>query len=170
VVKAPGSSRPYYRRWWRALALAGRNVVRLQDTPYRVAMGAACGLFASVLPIFGQTFVGMGLAWLLRGNMVASIPWTWLSNPLTIGPIFYVCYQIGAWLTGAETLGWDELQRGLLEDWWGLTKRLFYPLLIGALILGGILAAIGFVAIRALVARVQRRRAERARSWSAALR
>ena len=60
------------RRWWRAFALQVRGAVALRDTPHRIACGAACGLGTAFLPILGQLPLGMGRAWMLRGNVVAA--------------------------------------------------------------------------------------------------
>jgi len=152
--------------------------MHLEDTPYRIAAGSACGIFAATLPIFGQTFVGMAVAKLLRGSVLASIPWSWISNPATTLPIWYAGYRLGEWLVpGAHpAIGYQEMmhllkafnQVGWQEGWsiMGTTLvDILSPLWLGTTIMGLVLAIPGGVAIHALVVILQRRKAQRQRAW-----
>ena len=84
---------------WFTIIRALRGAVLLEDTPHRIALGCGCGIFASPLPLFGQAFVGALAAKLLGGNVIASLPWTFLSNPFTTLPIWYGCYRLGMIIT-----------------------------------------------------------------------
>ena len=177
----PASPKPWYRRWWHKCNKILRGVTRLEDTPYRIAMGCACGLFCSVLPIFGQMIVGMVLSKICRANVVASIPWTWLSNPATTLPIWYGCYLVGAALTRNEPVTWtviNDLATQLQQD--GLTQTMqsggaiiggvIPALLIGTVTVGITLGAMGYVAIKYLVIRLQARRAAKLAYWEKCIR
>ncbi len=72
-----------------------------------VARGIAVGLFVGLTPTVGiQTVLMIGACLLLRANFPAAFVISWISNPLTVGPL-YVAYSIigetllGSWLTFA---------------------------------------------------------------------
>ncbi len=159
---APPTHKPWYRRWRYAGIRLGRRAIGLDDTPYRVAMGTACGLFCSVLPTLGQTVVGVALARLLGGNIVICLVWSWFNNPFTLLPLVFGCYRTGAWLLGLPPVGWTEISADLT----GSVTRLFTPLIVGSLVVGILLGAVGFAVMHPLVTRLQRRRAERIRAWA----
>ncbi len=78
----------------------------MEDTPQRIALGCACDIFASPLPIFGQAFVGAVVAKVLGRDVIASLPWTLLSNPFTTLPIWYGSYRLGMLITSGD---WPEV-------------------------------------------------------------
>jgi uncharacterized protein (DUF2062 family) len=54
------------RGWGRAIEYVSHRVRRIPDTPHRIALGFACGVFASFSPLFGLHFLyAAGLAWAL---------------------------------------------------------------------------------------------------------
>lgn len=171
----PTRPQPWYRCWWRASLLAIRGVLRLDDTPRRIATGVGCGLFASVLPILGQTVVGIILTRLLKGNVIASLPWSWLSNPVTSPAIFYGCYRVGAaLLPGEGLLSWEQI-RAMAERFqsMGFTEALGHaaelfadaavPLAFGSLVVGMVAGGIGFLCALTIVQAIQARRARQVR-------
>jgi uncharacterized protein len=172
----PVSAKPWYRHWRHVCLKKIRAVTRLEDTPYRIAMGCACGLFSSMLPIFGQMLVGMLLARIFRANVIASIPWTWLTNPATTLPIWYGAYLVGAALTRHEPVTWTTLQdfaTRIQHD--GLTRTLHAggallgdvlpSLLLGTVIVGIGLGAVGYLCIGSGVRRIQAHRTAKIAYW-----
>ena len=154
-----------------------RSVVLLEDTPYRIAMGSACGIFSSVLPMIGQTFVGMILAKIFRSNVIASMPWSWLSNPLTTLPIWWGCYLVGVRLTGATAVPFEEVRRivtefsklsggEVFERGLGVLGDLFLPTLLGSCVIGVLAGALGYLAISRAVVAMHRRRDRRRQEWA----
>ncbi len=134
-----------------------------------VALAFAVGFFTMYLPIPGQMIVAAALAFLLGANLPVSVVLVWISNPLTMPAMFYLAYKVGALVLGTTneispdvfTLGGALHELG--DIWW--------PLLLGSLILGTILAAVGYLSIRLLwrfsvLKRWQKRRQERAQSQS----
>lgn len=110
----------------------------------RSASGAfAVGLFAAFIPLpFQMVFAAAG-AILFRVNLALSVVLVWITNPLTIPPIFYCSYLVGAWLLGdtgvsAQTVDFTlpSLLHGLGEIW--------RPLLLGSLVCGTLSAALGY--------------------------
>lgn len=69
-----------------------------------VSRAAGCGLFWAFIPIPGQTLLAALSALWTRGNVPVAMALTWLSNPLTTLPWFYVGYRLGLILTGQPPL------------------------------------------------------------------
>ena len=70
--------------WRRAIEYVGIRIKRLPDTPHKIALGFACGVFVSFSPLFGLHFLYAGLiALILRGNILAAFLGTFAGNPLT---------------------------------------------------------------------------------------
>jgi uncharacterized protein (DUF2062 family) len=178
IRNAPATRKNWWRRLWTVTLRTLRGVVYLEDTPHRIALGSAAGILSSALPIFGQTFIGMILARLLRANVFASIPWSWLSNPFTTLPMWYGGYRLGLWLIPGQqdVLSYADLTR-LAERFnhtnWsdGLSAmlavlgELLAPLWLGCTILGLAMAVPGYWLVRAGVIKLQRRREARQAAW-----
>lgn len=88
------------------------KLLELEDPPEKVARGIAVGTFVSITPTGGiQTLIAIILATIMRGNRLAAALFTWLSNPITMVPVCWVNYTIGAILLGAPFLGWHEIRK-----------------------------------------------------------
>ncbi len=67
-----------------------------EGTPAKRARGLAVGVFSGCFPFFGfQTFIGILLAGLVRGNYLLAVAGTWISNPLTYLPLYWFNYKVG---------------------------------------------------------------------------
>ena len=147
------------------------RLIHLNESPYRIAMGCACGIFCSALPIFGQTFIGMIAALVLRASVIASLPWTWISNPLTTLPMWYGGYRLGIWIMPGKQkpLSYTEIQALMQNfdqmDWTqglSLLSTEFWealqPLWLGTVVMGLGMAVTSFIIIyKVLVRRRQKR-------------
>lgn len=93
--------------------------------------GLAAGMFFAFIPVPWQMLLAATAAALLRFNLPVAVAMVWITNPLTIPPIMFACYQFGAWLLGLPSLDWN-FEPSL--DW--LLRRagdLGWPLLVGSL-------------------------------------
>ncbi len=131
--------------------------------------GVAVGLFCALLPFPGQMLVAAALAIALRVNLPTAVVLVWMTNPLTIPPVFF-----GAYLFGCLLLGRVPVTQNLSE-WQTILTQLdavWVPLFVGSLVLGGVLALAGFVGVRLLwrwyVIRKRERRHHRQGSLSQA--
>jgi uncharacterized protein (DUF2062 family) len=92
--------------WRRAASYVLHRLRRLPDAPHRIARGIAAGTFISFTPLFGFHFIGAALiAWLLRGNIVASLLGTFFGNPLTFPFIAAASLETGRWILGIPAQG-----------------------------------------------------------------
>lgn len=106
------------------------------------------GLFCAFLPVPSQMLIAASMALIGRCNIAISVAVTWVTNPLTIGPMFFFAYKLGAWLldtqvtiTGLE-LSWAWLSNQIGQIWW--------PLLAGCLICGWVSGLSGMLVSRML--------------------
>lgn len=76
---------------------------RLPDPPHRIARGVFAGTFANFPPILGfQVVTALGIAWVMRGNLLAAALATLLSNPITTPFIALVSLKLGYWMLGID--------------------------------------------------------------------
>jgi uncharacterized protein (DUF2062 family) len=110
----------------------------------RHAVANAClvGMFAAFMPIPSQMLLAAVLALWRRANLPISVALVWLTNPVTMPPVLYAEYRLGAWVlqrspnTQHFEPSFDWLRSQLGQIW--------EPVLVGSLILGivsGLLAA-----------------------------
>jgi uncharacterized protein (DUF2062 family) len=150
----------------RATRYVMHRMRRLPDEPHRVARGVFAGCLIGFLPLPGVQFLlAAGLAWVMRGNILAALLGTFNSNPITT-PFFAVAaISLGHWLLGidtplsAEAIGaafgdaGQNLWRNFLSifsdrpmHWSGMSHfwhTVYVPYFIGALA-PGILLSLGF--------------------------
>lgn len=152
--------RKFFRRWVPApQKLAGRRSLRflgplLRDpnlfhlNRHSVSIAFFVGIFTAFMPIPGQTLVAAFLALLLRANLPLSVALIWITNPLTITPIFYSTYELGVWLLDSPPV---NFRIELSLDWFGEQGRtILAPLFLGSLLTGLVLGGIGALTIHEL--------------------
>jgi uncharacterized protein len=108
-----------------------------------VLPAVAWGVFVAFLPIPGHVLAGVLGSLILRCNIPVAALATFISNPLTIGPIYYFCYRVGAKLLGLTP---GEFDIELSFDWLSSTfLSIWQPLLLGCVLVGAIAALIAYV-------------------------
>ncbi len=111
-----------------------------------VSLAFAVGLFVAWIPTPGQMVIAAAAAFYFRANLPISVALVWLTNPITMPPMFYFAYVVGLSLLGKDTpaanveFNLDSIMSSL-GDIGG-------PFLFGCLILGIISAAAGYFGIR----------------------
>jgi hypothetical protein len=128
----------------------------------RSASGAfAVGLFVMYLPPVGQMiWAAAGAIW-FRVNLPISVALVWLSNPVTIPPMFYFAYVVGCWITGKQVPPFEVQFWIDWHNWLGILG----PLMLGCLVCASVCSLIGYFGMQALwrwnLMRQLRRRRER---------
>jgi uncharacterized protein len=111
-----------------------------------IAGGAALGLFIGFMPIVGQMMAAAALAILFRVNLPIAISAVWVSNPVTMVPMYFFSYKLGAWILQVPvgqygfSLSWHWFTHEFLAIW--------QPLILGSFICGLIAAVVGVVVVR----------------------
>ncbi len=116
----------------------------------RSASGAfAVGLFMAWVPVPFQMLLGAIGAIAFRVNLPLSVALVWVSNPLTMPPLFYFAYVVGTWILGEPASGHIAFE--LSYEW--LANELgaiWQPFLLGCFIMAVISSSLGYMVIRGL--------------------
>lgn len=67
------------------------------------------GVLAAFFPLPGQMLLAVIGALLVRANVPMAIALTWITNPLTAIPVFWLAYSFGAFLLGEPILGFRAI-------------------------------------------------------------
>lgn len=111
---------------------------------HSVARAMAIGLFVAMLPIPMQMVVSAAIAMPARANLPISVGLVWLTNPVTMPPIFFTQYKIGTLLLGTpeRTMPMELSLSWLAAEF----HHIWQPLLVGSILIGTVLAVIGYSA------------------------
>lgn len=132
-----------------------------------VAGGFAAGLFMAFLPVPFQMVLAAIAAIALRVNLPIAVALVWLSNPLTMPPIFFFAYKVGTLVLGSRVTRAPTFHLSL--QWFGDEfLEIWKPLLVGSLLFSVGASVLGYVGIRLfwranVVHRWKRRRLRRMR-------
>jgi len=108
------------------------------------------GLFMAFVPLPTQMIFAAGVAIWLRVNLPISVGLVWITNPITIPPIFYFAYKVGAWILNEPVMKWEF---ELSWDWlvnvgFELIADKWEPFLLGCLICSLVAGTSGFLLMR----------------------
>ena len=109
------------------------------------ASAFAIGLFMCYIPMPFQMIPAAFLATIFKANLPLSISLVWISNPLTMPPMFYFAYQVGIWTTG-----WQEYEFSFHPTLEWLTSSISTigaPFLLGCLICACFLSFVSYFGI-----------------------
>ncbi len=146
--------------WQRLKRLVYERLIRpilfVQDTPRSKAGGVALGVFIAFLPIVGvQMPISFGLATLFGVSQPLAVAMAWLTNPVTVPPVYYFEYRVGAWMLDAQAIGsrddfwrhWEAVSAKFPSYWdrvLHLASDVGFPLFLGSLPVAVILAVISY--------------------------
>jgi uncharacterized protein len=181
--------------WTRAAQYVRHRLKRLPDSPEKIARGIFAGVFTTFTPFYGLHFLTAAIiAFVMRGNILASLLATFFGNPLTYVPIGVVSMRTGYFLLGEPQASEDQIARSLggkfmdagdalkdnfmaiftdkTADWHSLKiffDEVFFPYLIGGIIPGLICATICYILSVPLIRAYQKRRSGAIKAKLAAL-
>ena len=157
----PAEKRPV---WWRRGAAW---LLSLNGSPQQISLGLAMGVLVGFSPLWGlHMVIAAALATLFGVNRPAAVAAVWLSNPLTVIPIYTLTYRVGhTFVPGRSSSSITEmLTRVFTQEavpWWDLIGRiqvilrvgeeLLWPLAIGGFIVGLFAATLSYVGCRILL-------------------
>lgn len=155
-------------KWWSSPRALVRHILGLDDTHHSIAMGTTVGMFIGMTPTVGiQMVIVMCVAILTKRyfnfNRVAALITVYISNPVTMIPIYYLDYKVGALFFGGD-VSRDEFAKILeYEDfagWWTTICELFVgigvPLVVGSLVVASLCAAVTYPTMRWLLKKFRR--------------
>lgn len=132
-----------------------REVVSIKDSPKKIAMSFAVGVFLGMSPLIGlHTVLGLAAAWIFRLNKFVTIIGVFITNPWTIVPIYTFSTWFGAKLLGIKKvipdIDWNNISFSyLLKE----MEHLLWPFVLGTTLVGVLSAVIGYVIIHHAVIR-----------------
>ncbi len=121
----------------------------------------ALGVFISLLPIPGPTPLAVLVALAAGVNVGVAALAAWINGPLTMLPVLYLEYRLGAWLLHQPTQDWPD---AVTVDWviaqLGVIWR---PLFLGSSIVATICAGLLYLVMNGIWRRSAERRLARRR-------
>lgn len=150
------------------------KILAINDTPESLARGTALGMFIAMTPTVGiQMILVLIINTLCRANRVAGLIMVYVSNPLTMIPIYWLSYVAGAWAMGLEVVtparfesvfqdfAQDASPTGIWTALQAVNAEIIVPTFVGGGILGVALGAPLYPITLWLVRTHQRRRMHR---------
>ena len=111
-----------------------------------VAAAFAVGLMVAWIPTPGQMVIAAVFALYFRANLPISVALVWVTNPLTMPPMFYFAYRLGLWTLNQPSPAAD-FEFSIESVTTGLSD-IGGPFLMGCLILGIASSLIGYFGMR----------------------
>lgn len=113
-----------------------------------VSSAFAIGLFVMYIPVPGQMLIAATLALFFGANLPISVVLVWISNPITMPPMFYFAYQIGVWLLGLRETA--KASAFADERFFSVLEHIWQPFLLGCFIVGAMCSVSGYILVRIL--------------------
>jgi hypothetical protein len=152
-----GSSAGGWLRRWDGRARL-RQVLHLDDEPWKIAGGLAAGVFIAFSPYYGlHTLMALAAAFCFRLNVAATVLGAWLVIPPAIPFVMAFCLQVGWALVGrpAPRVGPPGPSAVAL---WGRLARHLWPLVVGTTVVGLVAALATYVASYRVILRIRNKR------------
>jgi len=112
---------------------------------HSVTKAFAIGLFWASIPMPLQMLAATLCAVRFKANLPLSVALVWISNPITMPPIFYCEYILGAWILDIPASPFEyELSFAWLKD---KLYDIGIPLYFGSLITGVMASLLGYFVI-----------------------
>lgn len=130
-------------------------LLHVQDSPHRLALSFAIGVWIAFNPLFGvHTAMALGLAFALRLSRAAMLLGAYVNNPWTVAPLYGAgtllgCVLLGVPPGGLADVNWSDGSLAL----WSALKPFLWPFVVGNLLLGVIAALPSYFLLRTLLER-----------------
>jgi uncharacterized protein len=114
-----------------------------------VTRAVALGLFIAFLPPFiPHTLMAILLAIVLRLNIPVTLAAIFITNPVTMVPLYYAAYWLGCHVLGISTITKAKLLAAGSHGWLATLKGpILEPFVLGCLLLGVCVALVGYIVL-----------------------
>lgn len=157
-----GSAKPGRRGgrwlfWWNARARA-REILHLDDEPWKIAGGLGAGVFIAFTPYYGlHTLMALAAAFCFRLNVAAALAGSWIVVPPAIPFVMAFCLRVGWALVGRPHRA--AARGGSAAAMWARMAPHLWPLVVGSTMVGLVVAVVAYVVAYQAVLRVRAARA-----------
>lgn len=115
---------------------------------HSVSLAVFIGIFCAFIPLPIQTLLAIAMCFWLGANLPLAMIIIWISNPLTIPPMFFLTYKLGSYILNTQVSGFSV---DLSWQWFAeLGSDILLPLFLGSFICGTALGLIGYFFILSL--------------------
>jgi len=113
---------------------------------YSVSMAFLVGVFWAFAPVPVQMIFAALMALWVRCNLPLAITLVWITNPLTLAPIYYSTYLLGTWLLDVPPMSFpDGLSVGAITR---ELQNIWKPFVIGSLFTGSFLSLLSYFTVK----------------------
>jgi len=136
-----------------------REILHIKDTPHRIAIAFAFGIFMGISPFLGFHTIGaFFIAWFFGLNRFVAVVGTCTTNPWTIVPIYSFSLWVGARLIGIKKIipdiDWGNVT---FMNMMGELAHLIIPFIVGSFLVGAVSGLLGYFIIYNVVLRYRNR-------------
>ena len=110
-----------------------------------ISKAFAVGLFCAFVPVPFQMLLAAPAAVIFSANLPLSVALVWITNPITMTPIYYGCYKLGAWILGVEVQQ-DFVMS--LDYVYEVFEVIWQPFLLGCMVVSAVSAFVGYWSIQ----------------------
>jgi hypothetical protein len=137
-----------------------RELLRLNDSPRKIALAFSVGVFIAFSPILGfHTIMVFLAAWAFRLNPVALFAGAFVNNPWTFTPLYGLCLWFGVYLYGGASafpqVSWEHLT---LLRFFNNLKPYIGPFFLGTTLIGAAGALLSYYLAYHVICRLKRDR------------
>jgi uncharacterized protein (DUF2062 family) len=135
-----------------------RGIFHLNDSPNRLALAFAVGVFIAFSPTIGlHTISCFIIAWMFRLNKIVVLSAAFINNPWTIVPLYGFCLWLGIKITGAmiatPDIAWQSLT---FTSTYHILRPYLWSFVAGTIAAGAVAAIISYSFIYWAVVRHRR--------------
>lgn len=135
-----------------------QNIMRflsLKESSSKIALSIAIGMLVGIIvPMGAQTFVVVPLSLLFKCNPLLSIITTWITNPVTIVPLYFAAYKVGELFLN-RSIPWNELELVLknptLDKIFSIGIGSIQQIFLGCLVIGIFAAILSYFGVYYIV-------------------
>jgi uncharacterized protein len=108
----------------------------------------AVGLFCAWVPIPFQMVLAALFAVVFSVNLPVSVALVWLTNPITIPPLFYFAYWVGEKMLNNPP---KDIKFEVSLEWlWSILGEIWQPFLLGCFTLAVVSSVLGYAIVKGL--------------------
>ena len=135
--------RTYYRYF--------QSLLRLNVHPSKIAFSVSLGIFVGIVVPFGlQSLVILPLAMSFRSNLILAYASTYITNPITMLPIYAFIFKVGGFISGVK-MSFNSLAESFQNPSFEMLGKLglesIFVFFSGAISLGTVLSFMSYFVI-----------------------